>query len=79
MVITAYLEWHNCNNGWKAGGLPILSILATGHPVSSTVYICVKIPLKGVSSVAAHSVCTIVHSSSGAQHIQLMLTFILQK
>lgn len=35
MVITAYLAWHNCNNGWKAGGMPVLSILAIGHPVSS--------------------------------------------
>ncbi len=39
MVITANLEWHNCNNGWKAGGMPILPTLATGHSVSSTVYV----------------------------------------
>lgn len=51
MVITAYLEWHNCNNEWKAGGMPVLPVLATSHSVSSSV--SVKIPLKGLSSVAA--------------------------
>lgn len=61
MVIAAYLECHNCNNGWKAGGMPVLPFLAAGHSVSPTVCVHVKIPLKGVGSVAALPAQTSIH------------------
>lgn len=63
MAISACLEWHNCNNGWKAGGTPF-PILATGHSVHYNCRHLIK--SSQLSSCLPHAK---IHPPSRAQHI----------